>query len=43
MKFGFNLLLWSSYITEKEYYLFQKIKDAGYDGAEIPVTPVWHG
>lgn len=38
MKFGFNLLLWASYVTEKEFHLFEKIKDAGFDGAEIPVT-----
>ncbi len=38
MKVGFNLLLWASYITKKEYPLFEKLKDAGYDGVEIPVT-----
>ncbi len=38
MKIGFNLLLWTSYVTEKEYPLFEKVKKAGYDGVEIPVT-----
>jgi D-psicose/D-tagatose/L-ribulose 3-epimerase len=38
MKVGFNMLLWASYITEKEFPLFEKLKKAGYDGVEIPVT-----
>ncbi len=37
MKFGFNLLLWTSFVTEKHFPLFEKLKAAGYDGVEIPV------
>jgi len=37
MKAGFNLLLWTTHVTEKHYPLFDKIKAAGYDGVEVPI------
>lgn len=37
MKFGFNLLLWSTHVTEDQFHLFDTLKAAGYDGVEIPV------
>ncbi len=37
MKTGFNLLLWTSYVTEEHFPLFEKIAKAGYSGVEIPV------
>jgi D-psicose/D-tagatose/L-ribulose 3-epimerase len=37
MKAGFNLLLWTSHVTEQHFPLFQKLKRAGYDGVEIPI------
>lgn len=36
MKFGMNLLLWSTHITEDQFHLFDTMKAAGYDGDEIP-------
>lgn len=37
MKIGFNLLLWTGHVTEKDFALFPKLKAAGYDGVEIPI------
>lgn len=37
MKAGFNLLLWTSHVTEQHFPLLQKLKNAGYDGVEIPI------
>jgi len=37
MKTGFNLLFWTSHVTEQHFPLFQKLKKAGYDGVEIPI------
>jgi D-psicose/D-tagatose/L-ribulose 3-epimerase len=37
MKVGFNLLLWTTHVTAKHRPLLQKLKQAGYDGVEIPV------
>jgi D-psicose/D-tagatose/L-ribulose 3-epimerase len=37
MKIGFNLLLWTSNVTEEHYPLFAKLARAGYDGVEIPI------
>jgi D-psicose/D-tagatose/L-ribulose 3-epimerase len=37
MKVGFNLLLWTTHVTQKHKALLEKIKKAGYDGVEIPV------
>lgn len=37
MKVGFNLLLWTSNVTEQHFSLLPKLKKAGYDGVEIPI------
>jgi D-psicose/D-tagatose/L-ribulose 3-epimerase len=38
MKLGMNMLLWSTDVTGSEYgATFELLKDAGYDGVEIPI------
>lgn len=37
MRLGFNLLLWTTHVTEEHLPIFDKLKAAGYDGVEIPV------
>jgi D-psicose/D-tagatose/L-ribulose 3-epimerase len=38
MKLGMNMLLWSTDVTGSEYDdVFAMLKDAGYDGVEIPI------
>jgi D-psicose/D-tagatose/L-ribulose 3-epimerase len=37
MKIGFNLLLWTGFVTEEHFPLLHKIKKAGYDGVELPI------
>lgn len=37
MKIGMNMLLWGVNITQEHYPLFSELKDAGFDGVEIPV------
>ena len=37
MKAGFNLLLWTSHVTEQHFPLIEKLAKAGYDGVEIPI------
>jgi D-psicose/D-tagatose/L-ribulose 3-epimerase len=37
MKIGFNLLLWTSHLTEKDFSVLNLLKKTGYDGIEIPV------
>jgi D-psicose/D-tagatose/L-ribulose 3-epimerase len=37
MKTGMNLLLWTGLVTEEHYPLIGKIKEAGFDGVELPV------
>ena len=37
MKIGFNMLLWTTHIVEEHFPLFEQLKQAGYDGVEIPV------
>jgi len=37
MKIGFNLLLWTTNLVEKDFHILKKLKDTGYDGVEIPV------
>jgi D-psicose/D-tagatose/L-ribulose 3-epimerase len=37
MKYGFNLLLWTSHVTAEHFPLFGKLKAAGYDGVELPL------
>ena len=37
MKIGFNMLLWTTHAAEEHFPLFEKLKQAGYDGVEVPV------
>ena len=37
MKIGMNLLLWSTHITKERAGLFAKLKQAGFDGVELPI------
>ena len=37
MKYGMNLLLWTTHVTDKHVALLKDLKQAGYDGVEVPV------
>ena len=37
MKVGFNLLLWTTHLVEKDFYLLKELKNTGYDGVEVPI------
>ncbi len=37
MRTGFNLLLWTTHVTEDQFHLFETLKNVGYDGVEVPV------
>jgi D-psicose/D-tagatose/L-ribulose 3-epimerase len=37
MLLGFNMLLWSTHLTEEHFPIFADIKRAGYDGVELPI------
>ena len=37
MKTGFNLLLWTTHVTEAHLPILDEIAEAGYDGVEIPI------
>ena len=37
MKFGMNLLLWCGNIEEEHYPILEMLKDAGFDGVEVPL------
>ena len=37
MKVGFNMLLWTTHVTEEAFPLLEAIKEIGYDGVEIPL------
>jgi D-psicose/D-tagatose/L-ribulose 3-epimerase len=37
MLLGFNLLLWTTHVTQEHFHLFGELKKTGYDGVEIPV------
>jgi D-psicose/D-tagatose/L-ribulose 3-epimerase len=37
MKAGFNLLLWTSHVSEQHFPLIEQLAKAGYDSVEIPV------
>jgi D-psicose/D-tagatose/L-ribulose 3-epimerase len=37
MKTGFNLLLWTTHVTEEHFPILKALKDAGYDEVEIPI------
>ena len=44
MKFGFNFLFWTTFVTDEQLPQLQLLKEIGYDGIEIPVGdgPVSH-
>ena len=37
MRTAFNLLLWTTHVTEEHFPLFDTLKKVGYDGVEIPL------
>ena len=37
MKTGFNLLLWTPFVTEEQFDVLEKLKATGYDGVEVPL------
>ena len=37
MKYGLNMLLWTSDVNESHFGLLEQIKGWGYDGVELPV------
>jgi D-psicose/D-tagatose/L-ribulose 3-epimerase len=37
MKYGMNLLLWTTHVTAEHFPLFAKLKAAGFDGVELPL------
>lgn len=37
MRLGFNLLLWTTHVTEAHWPILEDLKAAGYDGVEIPM------
>ncbi len=37
MKIGFNLLLWTPFVTEEHFALLPRLKATGYDGVEVPL------
>lgn len=37
MLLGFNMLLWSTHLTEEHFSHFASIKRAGFDGVELPI------
>ena len=37
MKVSLNFLLWTTFVSEDQFHLFEELKNMGYDGVEIPV------
>lgn len=37
MKYGMNLLLWTSDVTEQHFPVIRQLRDLGFDGVEIPM------
>ncbi len=37
MKLGFNLLLWTTHVTDEHWPIIERLKATGYDGVEIPM------
>ncbi|HEY1120779.1 MAG TPA: sugar phosphate isomerase/epimerase [Haloferula sp.] len=37
MTIGFNLLLWTGALQEDQFHLLSSLKNAGYDGVELPI------
>jgi D-psicose/D-tagatose/L-ribulose 3-epimerase len=37
LKLGFNLLLWTTHVTDAHWPIIEKLNATGYDGVEIPM------
>jgi D-psicose/D-tagatose/L-ribulose 3-epimerase len=37
LKLGFNLLLWTTHVTDEHWPIIERLKATGYDGVEIPM------
>lgn len=37
MKLGFNLLLWTTHVTDEHWSIIERLKAVGYDGVEVPM------
>ena len=37
MRLGFDLLLWTTHVTDEHWPIIEKLKETGYDGVEIPM------
>ena len=37
MKLGFNLLLWTTHVTDAHWPVIERLKATGYDGVEVPM------
>ena len=37
IKAGINMMLWTSFVEETHFEIFTNLKNAGYDGVEIPL------
>src|SRR5262249_29513104 len=37
MKYGMNLLLWTTHVTDEHFPLLAKLKKTGFDGVEVPL------
>jgi D-psicose/D-tagatose/L-ribulose 3-epimerase len=37
MKLGFNMLLWTTHVTDEHWPIIERLKATGYDGVEIPI------
>ena len=38
MRVGINLLLWTSFVRQEHFGLFEELRGLGYDGVELPIT-----
>jgi len=38
LKLGFNLLLWTTHVTDEHWPIIERLKATGYDGVEIPMV-----
>lgn len=37
MKIGFNMLLWTTHVTQEHFVLLEQLKQIGYTGVEVPI------
>lgn len=37
MKYGMNMLLWTANVTEDHFHILRMLKEAGFDGVELPI------